>query len=175
MRRAVFLDRDGVINEVVMRDGKPASPRSLEEFRLAPGIAEAVSEMRGLGFLTIVVTNQPDVARGITAPKVLERMHERIREELSVDEIRACPHDDANGCNCRKPKSGMFIDAARDWEIDIGRSFLIADGWKDIEAGRKAGCTTILLDASYNEDAKPDHRVKDLNEAMEIIRRSEDS
>jgi len=171
MRRAVFLDRDGVINEVVNRDGRPASPRHLEEFRIVEGAAESTGRFKELGFIVIVVTNQPDIARGLAQAEVIEQMHDRIRRELPVDDVRICPHDDGDRCHCRKPLPGMLTDAARDLDIDLTRSFLIGDGAKDIEAGKKAGCTTILLDASYNEDVRPDYRAADLKDAVDIVRR----
>jgi D-glycero-D-manno-heptose 1,7-bisphosphate phosphatase len=167
--RAVFLDRDGVINKVILCDGKPYSPRKYDEFVLNDGIREAVCKMKELGYKILVVSNQPDVARGEITQGILDLMTQKMRWELSVDEIYICPHDDPHGCSCRKPKPGMLIQAAEKWKIDLASSFLIGDTWKDIEAGKAAGCRTILLDAPYNQDVQCDFRVNSLSEAVSVI------
>lgn len=167
--RAVFLDRDGVINRVIIKHGKPYSPRILADFKFTEGIKEVLNELKRAGFLLIVVTNQPDVARGFLDKETLEEFHDLIRRELSVDDIIVCPHDDADNCDCRKPKPGMILAAARKWDIDLKNSFLIGDTWKDMAAGRAAGCETVLLDAVYNRNLKETQRTKRLTGAMEII------
>ena len=169
-RRAVFLDRDGVLNEVIMREGKPSSPRGMEEFKIRPGAAKAVAEIERMGLMRIVVTNQPDVARGHLPQELMQRMHSVLKESMPIDEILYCPHDDADRCDCRKPEQGMFLKAAADWEIDLAGSFLIADGIRDVEAGREAGCTTILLNAPYNRGVDADRRAADIGEAVKIIK-----
>jgi D-glycero-D-manno-heptose 1,7-bisphosphate phosphatase len=167
--RAVFLDRDGVINKVILRDGKPFSPRSLEEFVLNDGIRETVSLLKDNGFKVIVVSNQPDVARGDISRNVLDRMTQLMTQEIPFDDIYICPHDDQDQCSCRKPKPGMLLEAARKWNIDLEHSYFIGDTWKDIEAGKVAGCKTILLDVIYNREVTCDFRVKSLFEATSII------
>jgi len=169
MNRAVFLDRDGVVNKVILRDGKPYSPRTLEEFIFNDGIREAVSRLKGRGFKILVVSNQPDVARGEITQSVLDLMTQRIRGEISVDGIYICPHDDHHRCLCRKPKPGMLFQAMWEWDINLKSSFLIGDTWKDMEAGMAAGCKTILLDAPYNQDIQCDFRAKSLSEAIDFI------
>jgi len=169
MKRAVFLDRDGVINRVIMKDGKPYSPRKLSDCRFTDGIKEVLIRLKEDGFLLIVVTNQPDISRGLITWDQLNAIHDLIRNELPVDDIVVCPHDDIDECDCRKPKPGMIVDSARKWGIDIGSSFIIGDTWKDMGAGEKAGCTTILLDASYNQDVKGDYRIQDIPETLKII------
>jgi len=168
-RRAVFFDRDGVINKVILRDGKPFSPRKLEEFVLNDGIREAVSGLKGRGFKVIVVSNQPDLARGEISQDLLDRMTQRMTLEIPFDDIYICPHDDHHQCSCRKPKPGMLLEASKKWKIDLPSSYFIGDTWKDMEAGKAAGCKTILLDAIYNQGVSCDFRVKSLTEAGCLI------
>ena len=151
-RPVVFLDRDGVLNEsFIGTDGVPRPPAGLAEFALVAGAAEACHRLGALGFLRIVVTNQPDVARGTQRREVVEAIHQQLRDQVSVDDIRVCYHDDADLCDCRKPKPGLLISAAHDWGIDLASSFMIGDRWRDVEAGRRAGCTTILIDAHQTQ------------------------
>ena len=174
MNHAVFIDRDGVINHVVLRNGKPFSPRAIDEFVLCDGIGPFLAESRNAGFLNIVITNQPDIARGLMDSKTLEAMHDFTKKHLPVDDIVVCPHDDKDNCHCRKPKPGMLTDAAGKWNIDLGGSFVIGDQWKDVQAGRNAGCVTILLDCPYNKNVECDHRVANLRSAYEIITHSKE-
>lgn len=171
MQAAVFLDRDGVLNRSTLRDGRPAAPRSLEEFVLLPGAAEAAEKLRAAGYRLIVVTNQPDVATGSLARKTVEEMHARLRQWLPLDDIEVCYHIDEDRCDCRKPKPGMILRAARKWSIDLGRSYLIGDRWRDVSAGKNAGCRTIFIDYGYDEAGpdRPDYVVSSLSEAGAII------
>jgi D-glycero-D-manno-heptose 1,7-bisphosphate phosphatase len=149
MRQAVFLDRDGTINRNDVRDGKPYAPTRLEDFRYLPGAAEAIARFKAKGYLVIVVTNQPDLTTGNVAPAVIEAMHARLRQELGVDDVMVCPHTDAAGCDCRKPKPGLLLRAAETWGIDLARSVMVGDRWRDVEAGRAAGCATVHIDHGY--------------------------
>lgn len=170
-RRAVFLDRDGVINETVVRDGRPYPPSSVEELTFSPGVAEAIEALRAAGFRIIVVTNQPDVATGAQRREIVEAIHERIRRLFGIDDIRVCYHLDQDDCACRKPKPGLLLEAANDWSVDLKRSFMVGDRWRDIEAGKAAGCKTILIGGGYAErqaDA-PDAVVGSLAEAGALI------
>jgi len=167
--RAVFLDRDGVLNKAVERDGKPVAPLHLSEFQIIPGAAEAVQAMRQkLGARIIVVTNQPDVERGTLAPEELERMHRFLKEQVKPDEIVFCPHGQ-DGCRCRKPEPGMLLGAAQRWQIDLARSFMIGDSWKDMQAGTRAGCRTILLRYPYNNQVQADYTIENLQEAVSLM------
>ncbi len=170
-RAAIFLDRDGVINAVIMRDGKVSSPCLLSEFVLEPGVEEALSELRRSGLLLFVVTNQPDIRRGLLSPQSLDAIHARLRALLPVDDIAFCPHDNVDECDCRKPKPGMLLDLAKRWHVDLSRSFMIGDQDRDIECGRRAGCITILLGKSYNSglEAKADYLVSDITAAAGVI------
>jgi D-glycero-D-manno-heptose 1,7-bisphosphate phosphatase len=150
-RPAVFLDRDGVLNEAFVRDGKPIPPRTVREFRLLPGVVDACAELREAGYALVVVTNQPDIARGTQTRAEVDRMHAVLREQLPVDEICVCPHDDDSGCRCRKPRPGLLLDAAARLDLDLARSVCVGDRWRDIEAGRRAGVRTIHIDCHYAE------------------------
>ena len=171
MRRAVFLDRDGVINASVVREGKPYPPASLEELKILPGVAEAVRSLHEAGFAVVVVTNQPDVATGIQRREVVETIHSNLRNELLIDDVRACYHTDADNCACRKPKAGMLLEAAHDLAIDLTISFMVGDRWRDIEAGKAAGCYTFFIDYGYLESKPelPDMVVASLEEASKMI------
>lgn len=171
MNCAVFLDRDGVINRVVLRDGRPYPPPSAVALEFLPGAAEAINALHRAGFRIIVVTNQPDVATGLQRRETVEAIHERMRRLFPIDDFRICYHVDQDDCMCRKPKPGMLLDAAKDWTLDLGRSFMIGDRWRDIGAGRAAGCTTILLGDGYGERhiEKPDAVVNSLYEATILI------
>src|SRR5260370_19681082 len=171
MRRAVFLDRDGVLNRATVVAGRPYPPASLAEFEVLPGVAPACMKLREAGFLLIAVTNQPDVARGTQQRKVVEAINEALLTEVPLDDIRVCYHDEQDRCYCRKPLPGLLLQAANEWQIDLSASFMVGDRWKDIETGRRAGCKTILIDFSYRETlpSAPDHRVHSLAEVPEWI------
>jgi D-glycero-D-manno-heptose 1,7-bisphosphate phosphatase len=162
LNRAVFLDRDGVINRAVVRGGRPFPPASVGELEILPGVAEAVGALRRAGYRVIVVTNQPDVATGAQRRAIIEVMHDRIRAELTVDDVRVCYHTDADRCPCRKPKPGMLLAAAADWSLDLARCVMVGDRWRDVGAGRAAGCRTILVGDGYGERfAEPPDAVAD--------------
>jgi D-glycero-D-manno-heptose 1,7-bisphosphate phosphatase len=153
LRSAVFLDRDGVLNDVSVRDGTPIPPSSLGELRLLPGVAAACRRLRDLGYVLVVVTNQPDIARGAQSRDEVDRMHAYLREQLPLDDIVVCPHDDADDCWCRKPRPGMLLDAARRHGLNLASSFCVGDRWRDIEAARRVGVRAIYVDRHYGERA----------------------
>lgn len=169
--RAVFFDRDGVLNEPIVTDGKPFSPMKASELSISEGAPAACSALRSAGFVLVVVTNQPEVARGNLSLADLDEMHARLRETLGIDLVVVCPHDDGDGCSCRKPRPGMVTKAAQDLGIDLDGSWLVGDRWKDIEAGAAAGCRTIFIDRGYDERAPlgHDHSVATVGEAADLI------
>jgi D-glycero-D-manno-heptose 1,7-bisphosphate phosphatase len=171
-RAAVFLDRDGVLNEPVVRDGKPYPPATVAEFTLTPDAAAGCTDLRADGYQLVVVTNQPDVARGTQSRAVVDAMHGALRELIDVDAVYVCPHDDVDGCDCRKPQPGMLTRAATDLDLDLSRSFLVGDRWRDVEAGRRAGVRTVWIDRGYREKLpdNPDAVVSNLSEAAAWIR-----
>ncbi len=171
MVKAVFLDRDGVINANIERDGRPVAPSSITEFRVLPGVVEAVAQLKAAGFLVIVVTNQPDVATGRTTRTMVEAMHEEIKRQVPVDAIKVCYHVDADQCSCRKPRPGMLMDAAGDYGIELQSSYMVGDRWRDTEAGRAVGCFTIFVDYGHEQEGpnRPDLIVSSLSEAVARI------
>jgi D-glycero-D-manno-heptose 1,7-bisphosphate phosphatase len=150
---AVFLDRDGVLNRSVYRDGVASPPHSLDDFELLPGVREAVDQLKGAGYVLVVVTNQPDIARGTQSASVVDAMNAVIERELGIDAVLVCPHDDVDDCECRKPKPGMLLEAMERFDIDRDRSFMVGDRWRDVAAGRAAGCRTIQV-GSLDEGAQ---------------------
>lgn len=144
-KRAVFLDRDGVLNELVARSPKAGPPWSLAEFRLMPRVQEACRQLRQEGWQLIVVTNQPDVARGQLSREVLTQINQKLQAELGLHAIFVCMHDDRDACSCRKPKPGLLLQAAESWRLDLRRSWMVGDQHRDIQAGQAAGCRTLLV------------------------------
>lgn len=172
LRRAVFLDRDGVINRAIVRNGKPYPPQSAAELEILPGVAESLLRLRAAGLLNIVVTNQPDVGTGIQQRNVVEEMHSRLRQELAVDSIMTCFHVDSDNCPCRKPRPGMLVSAAMVYGIDLAKSYMIGDRWRDVEAGQAAGCRPpFFVDYGYSERRPANFyiTVKSSPEAAELI------
>jgi D-glycero-D-manno-heptose 1,7-bisphosphate phosphatase len=162
------LDRDGVLNRAIVRNGKPYPPPTLNELEVLPGVPEGLQTLKQAGFLLIVVTNQPDVARGSQRREVVEAINTHLLAMLPLDEIRVCYHDDRDTCQCRKPQPGLLLEAAVQYDLDLSASFIVGDRWKDIEAGHRAGCITILIDCGYAEreaDPPPNQRVSSLAQA----------
>lgn len=171
MRRAVFLDRDGVLNRVVMRDGRPFPPSGPQDVELVPGALGGCRTLHRAGFLLIVVTNQPDVARGTQQRETVEAINRTLSTRLPLDDVRVCYHDDRDKCLCRKPAPGMLLDAATQWGVALNRSFMIGDRWQDIEAGRRAGCRTVFLHYGQidQQRAHADFRAVSFREATDWI------
>lgn len=173
MSRAVFLDRDGVINRAIVRDGRPYPPKDLSQLQILPGVAKSLNKLREANYLLIVVTNQPDVARGFVKREDVELINNYLASKLPIDDFKTCYHDGIDACKCRKPLPGALINAAELYEIDLSKSFMVGDRWRDIEAGQAAGCTTIFIDYQYEEQRpnRPDFIVSSLSEAEKIILR----
>lgn len=169
--RAVFLDRDGVVIEAVRRDGRPYPAAGVADMVIAPGVGAALARLKAAGYLLLVVTNQPDVARGRTTREAVEAMHAALREALPLDGVYACFHDDAEACACRKPAPGLLLEAARAWDVDLAGSFMVGDRWRDTEAGAAAGCRTVFVDHGWRErqPTRYDARVSSLADAAAWI------
>jgi len=172
-KRAVFLDRDGVINRALVRDGKPYPPANLSEFEILPDVARACAKLKAAGFLLVVATNQPDVGRGTLPREVVEEIHRFMCEQLALDRVEVCYHpgQGKSECDCRKPHPGMLVRAAQELGINLERSWMVGDRWRDIDCGRAAGCRTIFIDRGYSEELRqsPDYRAGGLLEATELI------
>lgn len=170
--RAIFLDRDGVLNHPVVREGKSYPPARIEDLEIYEGLREPLQRLKDRGFVLIVVTNQPDVARGTTPKSTVEAINDAIAREIpAIDKFIVCFHDNGDGCDCRKPRPGMLLAGAAEFDIDLARSYMIGDRRGDIEAGIAAGSRTIFVDRAYRE-ASPtnyDHKVSSTHEALRII------
>jgi D-glycero-D-manno-heptose 1,7-bisphosphate phosphatase len=167
--RAVFLDRDGVLNRAVVRGGKPYPPSTAADVEIPADVPAALARLKAAGFRLVVVTNQPDVARGHQRRSIVEAINSVLATTLPLDEFRVCYHDDADGCGCRKPEPGLLLRAPAH---DLAQSVMVGDRWRDIEAGRRAGVrATILVDHGYTEPrpSEPDCRVQSLAEAVDWI------
>lgn len=172
LRRAVFLDRDGVLNEAIVRNGLPYPPRSLQEVRLMPGAEEGLARLKSAGFVLLVVTNQPDVVRGQTSLEEVNAINQHLASRLPLDDFFICPHDGAEKCHCRKPKPGLIEAGALKHRVDPRRSYMIGDRWRDVDAGHAAGCSTVFIDFEYRErapDQEPSAIVRSLPEAVDWI------
>lgn len=169
--KAVFLDRDGVINEVIFRGSdKPIAPWSLEEFKVIKGLNKPLTKIVELGYFLFVISNQPDISKGLVDIPTVESMNSIILDKLPITKIIYCPHEDYHNCSCRKPKPGMLITLSEEYNINLLSSFLIGDNWKDIEAGKTAGCKTILLERKYNKSVKAHFAIKSLIDVLKIIK-----
>lgn len=150
-RRAVFLDRDGVLNRAVVREGKPYPPSSVDEVEIIPGVVEALQRLKNEGFVLIVVSNQPDVARGATTVEAVEAINAYLLKYLPVDRFIMCYHDNLDNCDCRKPRPGMLLAGAKEFGVDMKSSYMVGDRWRDVKAGISAGCKTVFIDYGYDE------------------------
>lgn len=146
MNKAVFLDRDGVLNYLIPRNGGLYSPRTVTDFNLYPDIEWAISHLKTMNYLCFIVTNQPDISRGFMSLAELSAMHNILQKKLpSLKEILVCPHDDQDNCPCRKPKPGLILQLAKQWQLHLPSCWMIGDNLKDIQAGESAGCHTIFI------------------------------
>jgi D-glycero-D-manno-heptose 1,7-bisphosphate phosphatase len=170
----VFLDRDGVLNAATVVDGLPRPPADVAEVRILPGVEAACRELAAAGLVLIGITNQPDIARGTQTPERVAAINAHLKARLGLDDLLVCPHDDADGCDCRKPRPGMIIEAAQRWDIDLAHSVTVGDRWRDVEAGRAAGTRTVFIDRHYAELApsEPDLVVNELEESIQWIIRT---
>lgn len=195
--KAVFIDRDGILNEMVYDEnhGITDSPRRPEQVALIKGAGKFLQAVRKAGYLAVVVTNQPGIAKGTLTPAELDAVNDRLAELLETeggrwDALKYCPHHPDGGfsprleyvmkCECRKPRPGMIIEAAKELDIDLKKSWMIGDGLTDVQAGHAADCTTILVtqlkidqvERFFHTDGRePDFICRNLAEALDVIRK----
>ena len=164
MNRAVFFDRDGVLNNLVFRDGKYYSPRNINNFKLFNDAEKVIHTIRDKGYLAIIVSNQPDIARGYLKKSVLDEMTKLLFDKLSVDDVFYCMHDDPDVEECRKPAPGLIIKAQKKWDLDLSQSIMIGDSEKDLNAAKNAGIKFILINRPYNNHINTSNRIGKLTE-----------
>ena len=176
MRKAIFLDRDGVINKIFIKNNLPFSPPSFDLLEILPGVKESIKRLKKLNFICLLITNQPDVSRGKIEKETVIKMNNYLKDEIKLDDVFVCYHDDDDNCKCRKPKPGLLLAACKKWNIDLKRSYMIGDRWKDIEAGRSVGCKTILIDYNYKETKpkNPNFTTDSLLNSVYIIEKIQD-
>ena len=162
MKAAVFIDRDGILNTVQVVRGQPVSPKSVAEFQPNLWTLPILQRLRNSGLLLIATTNQPGVSQGVMFRRDVEWMHEKLGLALKLDDVFLCPHEEADGCNCRKPKPGLLKEAAHKWQIDLGHSFVVSQKWQDAEAARHVGCTSLLLHSPWNGRSHHDFVMPDI-------------
>ncbi len=172
--KAIFLDRDGVVNEVVYHNNipKPSSPWNITEFKLIKNIQKNLETLSHMGFLLFIISNQPDIARGNIQKGTTEKINKILYEKLPITDIKICPHDYYHHCTCRKPKPGMIFELTKKWNIDLKQSFLIGDSWKDVQAAKNANINHFLIGKPYNTQVNTKHRIKNLEEAIALIKKN---
>lgn len=170
--KAVFLDRDGVINRSLVLNGKPFAPTNLNDFQILPGVSDSLFSLKASGYLTVVVTNQPDLSTGKQTWESLNEIHAYLNSQCHIDMVKVCSHVSEDRCSCRKPNPGMLVEASKELGIDLSESYMIGDRWGDVEAGQRSGCkNTFFIDYGYKEK-KPTGdfiSVNSLRECTDII------
>jgi len=163
MKRAIFIERDAILNEVRIGPKHQISPLTMEEFKIIAEAEPALRKLKSAGFLLIATTNQPGLSRGYQSRRELDRMHDALRRTFPLDDIMVCPHDESDHCPCRKPRPGLLVEASFKWHVNLDQSYVISDKWQDSEAARTAGCTSLLIKSAYNGNAHHDFVLPDLN------------
>lgn len=166
MRTAVFIERDGVLNLPKVEGQFQIAPRTFDELVLNRAAIQALQELKAAGHLLIATTNQPGISRGHILRREIDLMHLRIQKVFPLDDIFMCLHDEGDRCPCRKPKPGLFREAAFKWQINLDHSFVISDKWQDAKAAQNAGCTSILIRSPWNGNGHHDFVVDSLESAV---------
>ena len=171
MNRAVFLDRDGVVNLAYTRSGKPYPPKDLNQLIILTGVEESVRRLKKFGFAVVVITNQPDISNGKSSNEIVSVLHKEIALLTGIENFYICPHIEADNCQCRKPKPGLLLEAANELNIDLRKSYMVGDRWRDVEAGKNAGCKNFFIDYNYSEKrpVEPFITVSSLLQVVELI------
>ena len=169
MKLGIFIERDGVLNRVQVERQHQVGPVTVDQFQVNREIAPLLQRLKAAGFILIATTNQPGIARGYLNRRELDRMHDIVRRCFPIDDLMVCPHDEADHCPCRKPRPGLFIEAAFKWHLNLDHSFVISDKWQDAEAARTAGCTSLLLKSPWVGNVHHDFVMKDIDSIAEKI------
>jgi D-glycero-D-manno-heptose 1,7-bisphosphate phosphatase len=169
VKQAVFIERDGVLNQARVERQHQVSPLTLEEFHLNQNAVPLVKKLKAAGLVVIATTNQPGLSRGYQSRRELDRMHMLLRRTFDLDDLLVCPHDETDRCPCRKPKPGLLVEAAFTWHVDLDRSFVISDKWQDAEAARSAGCTSLLLESPWVRTVHRDFVLPNLTSVVDKI------
>jgi D-glycero-D-manno-heptose 1,7-bisphosphate phosphatase len=169
MKLGVFIERDGVLNQVRVERQHQVSPLTLEEFRVNTDAAPLLKKLKAAGLVLIATTSQPGISRGYQNRRELDRMHDQLRRLLPLDDLLLCAHDETDRCPCRKPKPGLLVEAAFKWKIDLDRSYVISDKWQDAEAARTAGCTSLLISSPWVGNVHRDFVLPDLGAVVDKI------
>ncbi len=169
MKLGVFIERDGVLNQVRIERQHQVSPLTLDEFHVNQDAVPLLNKLKAAGFVLVATTNQPGLSRGYQNRREMDRMHDKMRRALPLDDIMVCPHDETDRCPCRKPKPGLLVEAAFKWKLDLDRSFVISDKWPDAEAARTAGCTSLLMQSPWLGKVHRDLVLPDLASIVDKI------
>jgi len=169
MKSGVFLERDGILNLVKVERGSPATPLTLDEFKLNPAALEPLKRLKAAGFILLATTNQPGLSRGYQSRRDLDRMHDLLRRQLPLDDILVCPHDETDECPCRKPATGLLTEGAFKWHLDLERSYVVSDKWQDAHAAHVAGCTSLLLRSPWIGKGHHDFVLSSLDDVAEKL------
>jgi D-glycero-D-manno-heptose 1,7-bisphosphate phosphatase len=169
MKLGVFIERDGILNEARVERQSQVSPLTLEDFRVNQEAIPLLKKLKAAGLTLIATTNQPGLSRGYQSRRELDRMHDLLRQTFPLDDVLVCPHDETDRCPCRKPKPGLLVEAAFQWQLDLDRSFVISDKWQDAEAARTAGCTSLLLQSPWVGTVHRDFVLPDLAAIVDKI------
>ena len=171
MKQATFIERDGILNRVRVERQHQVSPLTMEEFVVNEAIAPLLGKLKAAGLLLIATTHQPGLSRGYQSRRELDRMHDRLRQTLPLDDILVCPHDETDRCPCRRPQPGLLVEAGFKWHLDLDRSVVISDKWQDAEAGRMVGCTSLLLQSPWIGNVHHDFVLPDLDAIVDKVLR----
>lgn len=163
MKKAVFIERDGVLNEVKTGPKHQITPLTLDEFKVKKEAEPALKKLKAAGFVLIVTSNQPGLSRGYQSRRELDRMHDIVKRCFPLDDLLVCPHDESDHCPCRKPRPGLLIEAAFKWHLNLDHSFVISDKWQDAEAARTAGCTSLLVQSPWVGNVHHDFVMPDID------------
>jgi D-glycero-D-manno-heptose 1,7-bisphosphate phosphatase len=169
MKFGVFIERDGVLNETHVEHSQQVIPLAPGQLRINPAAAGLVRRLKAAGFVVVATTNQPGLSRGYQSRRALDQMHARLLQELPLDDILLCPHDESDDCPCRKPKPGLLTEARYKWQLDLDRSFVISDKWPDAQAALAVGATSLLIQSPWLGNAHHDLVVKDFRAAVDKL------